>query len=437
MKNRLFSLAMLIVFGLVMFASSNSNAQGSRRAEPNVLSTGYYAVDSDDDAPTPWRPNYFFVDTSFQSFTWQRIGSGPQQFYPINQCFIRPSQMSGNLNNMDTTDNSMAGPIQIGFPFNFYGQNYTELFVSSNGFIGFRPPSEANAVSATYNNLPMYCDNVRDDFKAPASAPKAIIAAMFADLDMLRGQDSSKVYYRTSPGQDSFFVSYYNMRMNPNTNGSINTATFPSASGYTKIFISRMQIVFTRSDSSVQVNYGPFSGTILSFPPIQAWRVFQNNSSLGLVNHTGTEATSVLFRGRWDAINANCRSCNKNFRQAGQWAVKYKRWKNIVRAISVDFPTRNYEICLGQTVQPKATYRNVDLVTRTFKAKFQIRNIVTGVAVYGRVVTLNGVLAGANRSDTTFAPYVTNPNILTQLGTFRACAVATSYDANDNWLGDQ
>lgn len=441
MKNRLFSLAMLIVLGLVMFASSNSNAQGSRRAEPNVLSTGYYAVDSDDDAPTPWRPNYFFVDTTFQPFTWQRVGSGPQQFYPPDRCFVRPSQLSGNLNLMDTTDNAMAGPFPIGFPtgFNFYGVNYDSVYISSNGFIGFRPWAEAAAVSATYNNLEMYCDNIRDDFKNGASsAPKATIAAMFADLDMLRGnQDSTKVYVRRSPGQDSFFVSFYNMRMNPNTNGSINNSSFPSGTGYTRIFISRMQIVFTRSDSSIQVNYGPFSGTILSFPPVQAWRVFQNNSSLGLVDHTGGQSTSVLFRNRWDAVNTNCRSCNKNFRQAGQWAVKYKRWKNIVRAISVDFPTRNYEICLGTTIQPKGTYRNVDVITRTFKAKFQIRNVVTGVAVYGRVATLSGVLAGANRTDSSFAPYITNPNILTQLGTFRACAIATSYDATDTWLGDQ
>jgi hypothetical protein len=197
-----------------------------------------------------------------------------------------------------------------------------------------------------------------------------------------------------------------------------------------------MQVVITRADSSVQVNYGPFSGTVLSFPPIQAWRIFQYNSALGLCNHSRTEGTAVLYRNTWYAVNGTCRSCNKNFRQQGQWALKYKQWKNVVRAVSVDFPTRNYEICLGQSVKPKATYMNVDTVTRTFKAKFQLRNVVTGVAVYGRVVNVTG-LPQVPKQDTTFALYVTNPNVTTQLGTFKACAVATSYDPSDQWLGDR
>jgi hypothetical protein len=425
---------MLLAFGFLSFVVKDANAQGSRRAEPNVLSTGYYAVDSDDNAPTPWRPNYFFVDTTFQPFTWTRIGSGPQQFYTFPNYFYRPSQLGGAPENMDTTDNCMAGPVNIGFKFNFYGIDYDSLIISSNGFVGFRPRAETWANSGTYGNLPMYCSPLAVDLRSnPGSAPRAIIAAMHADLDFRRGNDSSRVYVRMSPSQDSFFVNYYNLRIRPSTNNPF----FPNGSGRDRLFITKMQVVITRNDSSIQVNYGAFAGTILSFPPVQAWRVFQNNSSLGVVDHNGSASTSVLYRNSWHAVNIYCRGCNRNFRQQGQWAIKYKRWKNVVRAVKVDFPTRNYEICLGATIQPRATYQNVDLVTRTFKAKFQIRNVVTGVAVYGRVITLNGVAAGAQRTDSSFPPYITSPNILTQLGTFTACAVATPYDAADNFLGDQ
>ena len=436
MKNRLYIFALLLAVSGMLFTADSSYGQGNRRAEPNILSTGYYAVDSDDDVPTPWRPNYFFVDTVFQPFSWRRIASGPNQIgsiYPYY--FYRPDQLATPLT-MDTIDNAMAGPIPMGFTFNYYGVDRDSVYISTNGFIGLCQWDTARAMIGT---VPEYGANNALSFKnsyTSTSMPRGIIALMWADNDFRPGDDSSKVYVRTSPSQDSFFVSYFNMRIRPAAPNNVQPGT-----GRDRLFVRRMQIVLTRNDSSIQVNYGQFSGTILGFPPIQAWRVFQNNASLGLVNHSRTQATSVMYKATtpsgWDAVNINCRSCNKNFRQQGQWAVKYKRWKNVVRAVAVVFPTRNYEICLGTAVRPAASYMNVDLVAQTFKVKFQIRNVVTGVAVYGRVVTLNNMLPGQTRVDSSFASYTTNPNLLTQLGTFKACAVATSYGASDQFLGDQ
>lgn len=436
MKNRLYIFALLLAVSGMLFTADSSYGQGNRRAEPNILSTGYYAVDSDDDVPTPWRPNYFFVDTVFQPFSWRRIASGPNQIgsiYPYY--FYRPDQLATPLT-MDTIDNAMAGPIPMGFTFNYYGVDRDSVYISTNGFIGLCKWDTARAMIGT---VPEYGANNALSFKnsyTSTSMPRGIIALMWADNDFRPGDDSSKVYIRTSPSQDSFFVSYFNMRIRPAAPNNVQPGT-----GRDRLFVRRMQIVLTRNDSSIQVNYGQFAGTILGFPPIQAWRVFQNNSSLGLVNHSRTQATSVMYKATtpsgWDAVNINCRSCNKNFRQQGQWAVKYKRWKNVVRAVAVVFPTRNYEICLGTAVRPAASYMNVDLVAQTFKVKFQIRNVVTGVAVYGRVVTLNNMLPGQTRVDSSFASYTTNPNLLTQLGTFKACAVATSYGASDQFLGDQ
>src|SRR2546422_1125192 len=34
-------------------------------------------------------------------------------------------------------DDEVSGPVTIGFPFNFYGTGYSEVFVSSNGFLSF------------------------------------------------------------------------------------------------------------------------------------------------------------------------------------------------------------------------------------------------------------------------------------------------------------
>ncbi|MEI8135240.1 MAG: FlgD immunoglobulin-like domain containing protein [bacterium] len=451
MKNRILSIAFLALVSLMLFGAKNSFAQ-NRRGEPNVLATGYYVVDSDDNAPLPWRPNYFFIDTLYQPFSWYRIKSGPRQNFPGDRpwhFFYNPLNgfTPAAIAAMDTVNDCMAGPIPTGFPpatpFDFYGLPFDSLFISSNGYIGFRPFAEATA-----GNPPLYCNHNFPDYKNGLSTiPPATIGALFCDADFRPNGDSTKVYIRTSPGVDSFFVSYFNLRLNPTGNNNIE-----NGSGRDKLFIKKLQIVFTRIDSSIQINYGPFSGAVQGFPPVQAYRIFQRNASIGLINSARTEATSVNYgshsgKGRWDAINATCRSCNKDFRQAGQFAVKFKRWHNVVRAISVDFPTRNFEVCLSTTLNPTATFQwigNYDitntLTPQAFKVKFQIRNAVTGVAVYGRTY-LTPVFTTAGQKLSTkvgdFAPYVTNPYILNELGTFNACAIATSYDGSDNYIGDQ
>jgi hypothetical protein len=430
-------MSVLACLALLLFGVNVASAQsGDRRGEPNVLSTGYYVVDSDDDAPLPWRPNYFFVDTNYQPVTWRRIANGPRQFASWGNFFFNPNGWN-DIANMDTSDNAMAGPIPIGFKFAFYDVEYDSVYVSSNGFIGFRPWTEAVGGSSLGNENTSYVARQVKNFHPTdgpsfTGGPPAIIAALWADLDMRPNRDSTRVYYRTSLSLDTFMVNYYNMRLRP---GSPNVGV--SGGGSDKIFIRKMQIVLARTDSSIQINYGQFSGAINNFPPILAWRLFQNNSSIGVVNHTKTEATSVLFKNKWNAINAGCPNCNKNFRQAGQWAVKFKQWKNVVRAVNVVFPTRNYEICLG-TATPafQATFRNVDLKPQSFKVRFSVRNVVTGIAVYGRGLNLVNVPAG---KDTTvsFPAYATNPNILSQLGTFRACAIATTFDTSDVNIGDR
>lgn len=436
---RVYCMSVLACLVMLLLGVNVASAQsGDRRGEPNVLSTGYYVVDSDDDASPPWRPNYFFVDTNYQPVTWTRIANGPRQFVAPGRFFYNPHQWQ-DIVNMDSADNAIAGPMPIGFTYNFYGIDYDSVYISTNGFIGFRPYAEAIGTSPVDPTSYMARDN--KNFKPGGnftSGPRAIIAAMWADLDVRTRNDTSRVYVRTSLSLDTFMVNYYNFRLRP---GSPNVFPSFTASGADRIMIRKFQIVLARTDSSIQMNYGAFSGAINQFPPVLAWRVFQNNASIGVVNHTRTEATSLMYRAGtpagWNAINTGCPSCNKNFRQNGQYAVKFKQWKNIVRAVTVLFPTRNYEICLGSTpVSPRATFRNVDLKTQSFKVRFAIRNIVTGIAVYGRALNLVNVPAGKDTT-VTFSNYATNPNILSQLGTFRACAIATTFDTNDVNIGDR
>jgi len=78
------------------------------------------------------------------------------------------------------SDDSYAGPFPIGFVFPFYGVNWTQFYVSSNGFLSF------GSGSSDYTN----------DCPLPnANAPNMIVAPMWDDLYPNYG--SGGVYYRT------------------------------------------------------------------------------------------------------------------------------------------------------------------------------------------------------------------------------------------------
>lgn len=102
-----------------------------------------------------------------------------------------------------------------------------------------------------------------------------------------------------------------------------------------------------------------------------------------------------------------------------------------IHAVQITSPLANEEICVASSVPISATFKNGDNTTRTLIAHFQIYNIVTRNHVYSQTDTLRNVPAGAS-VDTTFPAYVTNPNILNQLGSFLACAGVTELN-NTGW----
>lgn len=120
----------------------NANNSRPQKTSPAV-STGYYIVDSDDDASDYWRPNldkaYTNLETDLQKpierIKWRRIISGPRQARSAELLadgkpwFINKDQLS------DSTDNAIAGPIKIGFQFVYNGVKYDSFYVSTNGLV--------------------------------------------------------------------------------------------------------------------------------------------------------------------------------------------------------------------------------------------------------------------------------------------------------------
>ncbi|HEY3875045.1 MAG TPA: FlgD immunoglobulin-like domain containing protein [Candidatus Kapabacteria bacterium] len=438
---RVYYLALIVCAALVAHTFSARAQSSNRRAVPSSLSTGYFVVDSDDNSPAPWRPTVFFLDTNYLPTQWNRVFTGPQQNAPANHYFFDPTHLN-QPSLMDTVVNCLAGPFYMGLShhWNFYNGNYDSVYISSNGFIGFKNYAYATTGSPAPYTRPNNV-NMQTNY---SNAPNAIIAAMWCDLDLRHGGagDTSKVYYRTSTSADTFFVNYYNFNLHPG--GTVNKLPFPfawSSPGAGELFCKKFQIVLSNTDSSIQINYGGFLGGVNGFPSLLAYQAFEDNASIGVVNESSTQGTGVLYGpsapNNWLLQNNLCKgSVCDPWNQTRQWSIKFKRWHDKVAAVAVDFPTRNYEICLGSAVTPQAKFKNVDSVTNTFKARFAIRNAVTGIAVYSRVVSIVALAPGATK-DTTFAPYTTNPNVISELGTFNACAIATTFDTSDVNIGDQ
>ncbi len=111
------------------------------RTSPSI-STGYYFVDSEDEAPDFWRPDPTqFVDTLTEPATWRRIVSGPNQFPagywtdPTQNVYGGFAYFRNPGSATDSTDDAFAGPISLGFPFYFNGVRYDSIYISTNGLL--------------------------------------------------------------------------------------------------------------------------------------------------------------------------------------------------------------------------------------------------------------------------------------------------------------
>ena len=109
--------------------------------------------------------------------------------------------------------------------------------------------------------------------------------------------------------------------------------------------------------------------------------------------------------------------------------------QNKTKVKKIDAPVSNGEICLGNTLVPKVTFTNVSASAINIKAQLLIANVVTGIKVYGDTVDVMNVAAGADVS-VTFDTFKTNPNILSQLGTFNVIAIGPAMNGSGVIIGD-
>ncbi len=94
--------------------------------------------------------------------TYHWVPSWPGSYYP------NPTDFTSTAAGRDADDEGYVGPIELGLPFPFYGEVYTQVYLATNGYLSFKPPP-ADFGSGTI----------------PAGAsPNGLVSAFWADLNM-------------------------------------------------------------------------------------------------------------------------------------------------------------------------------------------------------------------------------------------------------------
>ncbi len=123
----------------------------------------------------PGHPDYTWIDSD---------GRGPGEDAPT----FAWVDITADGTALSLRDDSVSDPIPLPFPFPFYDRRYTQIWISSNGWLSFRAPSSSRPSNS---GLPS------------ANAPEAMIAPFWDDLNPSSG---GQILYRAEP--DRFILSF-------------------------------------------------------------------------------------------------------------------------------------------------------------------------------------------------------------------------------------
>jgi len=152
-------------------------------------------------------------------------------------------------------DDNSVGPIDMKIDFHYYWSDYTDIYIGSNGYIGFQPLN-ISSTGIGFPNIPTVDAN--NNFVAP----------FLADLSFAGAGNPGQVY-TYSNFIDTFIVSYVDAPFWIN-----NAAGYGGANSF--------QVIFSSVDSSITFQYLNQTG---SWDPV--YNAFQNPIMIGIENVTG------------------------------------------------------------------------------------------------------------------------------------------------------
>jgi hypothetical protein len=120
------------------------------------------------------------------------VAGGGSSNYALSSIAHNPRTPS-TWTNVVLLDDQVSGAVPISFPFTFYGNNYTNLYISSNGFITFN--NDANSGCCTGQFLPN------------GGSPNNLVALCWEDLNPNSGGTIRYGVFGTSPNR-AFVIEY-------------------------------------------------------------------------------------------------------------------------------------------------------------------------------------------------------------------------------------
>jgi len=218
-----------------------------------------------------------------------------------------------------SSDDVTHGPFNIGFTFNFFGNNYTQFYVGSNGWIGFSAGQTTGYTAAYIPN---------------AGSPRNVIMADWEDL---------------FPGSANIF--YSTIGTAPNRKLVVNFNAVPHYGCRSNLHT--FQFVLYETTNVIDVNY-------LSKPLCGG-----NNSTAGLVNVDNTNVVPVGGKNasQWTVSNYSVRytpsAAETNFSLKGTYLTNSSGYFTMVPnldAQSFQFEVRLENLTMPQLTQTEASY---------------------------------------------------------------------------------
>lgn len=233
---KLFKYACLLVLGVVALAT-NTNAQ----------------VYGDYEIPTIRQANYVPLN-------------------PVLANTITPTEFVIPFNIPDRNDG--FAEIQIGFPFEFNGNEYTKLYVNINGFITFNDPNQTllpqNQANGLFQNVPStFANNVIAPFWGNHHL------RTLADQPPLNTYLESNIRYYSDPVANTLSIEWVNLNINdPNIQSSV---------GNFMLILYRATDINVTKQGDIEFAYGQIAGN----PYTTLTNVITRNASVGIKGSFG------------------------------------------------------------------------------------------------------------------------------------------------------
>ncbi len=205
-------------------------------------------------------------------------GDTGYEFAPEYDWIEIDPEFGGSGENLDLSDNGNGNysnsitTIELPFPIIFYGIEYTQMTIGTNGWVSF---GETEMESFRNYQLP------------GAGGPSPMVAVFWDDLKTTSGGD---VFHYTNPDNEYYIVEWSNLR----------TFDQNSSESFQVIFYNDSSDNPT-GDNEMLFQYKVFNNTSTGSYPVGYWDdvIHGGYCSIGLENHLGTDGLEYTFNNEY------------------------------------------------------------------------------------------------------------------------------------------